>query len=88
VAHYRTILGKDLARILCADGWTPGQSVSSASHVVLWKGDHKPIPIILFRDIPKKRVEGICKTVGISADLFQKLFVIAPVPAWMAPVVH
>jgi hypothetical protein len=87
VAHYRTILGSDLARILCADGWGP-EPAPSTGHVVLWKGDHKPISIILNIDISKKRVEAICKAAGISADLFQRLFVSAPPPEWRKTVVH
>jgi hypothetical protein len=76
VAQYRSILGRDLARVLCADSWQPIKA--RTDKVVLWKGDQQPKSLVLNLPISVKRVRAICKSAGISAERFEELFASAP----------
>lgn len=74
-AHFQSVLGRDLARILYADGWRPQKP--RHNQVVLWKGD-KHISLIPSLHVSLKRVRAICATAKISAQQFDELFRTAP----------
>jgi hypothetical protein len=76
VAQFRSILGRDLARVLCADGWKPRKSRRDL--VILWKGNLRPIGLTLNIVISTKRVKALCKTADIPAWKFEQLFISAP----------
>jgi len=87
VAQYRSILGRDLARILHADGWRPIKP--REDKIVMWKDDLQPKSITLNLPIPVKRVKAICQAAGITAEQFDALFAQAPqVDLSTPPTIH
>ncbi len=81
--QYRSILGRDLARILYADGWRPFKPRDDK--IVMWKDDLQPKSIIMNLPIPVKRVKAICKAASITAERFDALMVDAPPVDFSAP---
>lgn len=70
--QFRETVGRHLARILIADGWSVAWE--RGNKMQLAKDGYKPILITLHLPITKKRVKSLCQSAGMSAARFDELY--------------